>query len=304
MIKKEHIPTPRRAGEYVNIYRPMPDIYRGEKTLSFTPGERYDEWICNDFSILRDGDDWHIVGITHPRPIGFQTAFEHEGDIHEAEYQLFHCHASAKHFSELMRPGSFTDCEKLLYPVERPGEGPEIWAPHLMKRDGSFEIIYSPGSMRSARTSDFKTFSRRVLFECDFSVARDPYVFHEDGVYYFIYCDREGLSLRTSRDMISWSEPELLQRAIFPTASTESPFLIKRGEYYYLLWCIYDGRNGSYDDRTFVYAAKDIHDLGKHAPIAMLDAHAPEIAFDGEDYYLLSVFYPENGISAAKLEFD
>ncbi len=92
-------------------------------------------------------------------------------------------------------------------------------------------------------------------------------------------------------------------REIFAGASTESPFLMKRGEYYYLLWCIYDGRNGAYDSRTFVYAAKDIRELGQHAPITMLDAHAPEIAFDGEDYYLLSVFYPENGISAAKLEF-
>ena len=301
---KEHIPTPRRTGEYVNIYRPSADIYRGIKTDGFVPNEKYENWICNDFSVLYDNGEWHIVGITHPKPSGFTNAFDYDSkNIHEAEYQLFHCRASAERFSELMYPESFTDCEKLLYPADRPGERPEIWAPHLMKRDGRFEVIYSPGSMRSASTEDFVNFSRRVLFECDFAFARDPYIFGEDGSYYFIYCDRKGLSMRVSRDMENWSEPEPLMRELFPNASTESPFLMKRGEYYYLLWCIYDGRNGSYDNRTFVYAAKSIRELGKYAPIAMLDAHAPEIVFDGEDYYLLSVFYPENGVSAAKLEF-
>ncbi len=172
----EYIPTPRRVGSYVNVYRPTADIYKGEETQSFTPGRCYDEWICNDFSILRDDNDWHIVGITHPCPRGFRSAFDHDDDIHEAEYQLFHCFARAEKFSELMHTESFRECEKLLYPAERSGESLEIWAPHLMKRNGSFEIIYSPGAIRSARTKDFKSFSRRVLFGCDFAAARDPYV--------------------------------------------------------------------------------------------------------------------------------
>ena len=40
-----------------------------------------------------------------------------------------------------------------------------------------------------------------------------------------------------------------------------------------------------------------------YAPLTVLDAHAAEVVRDGDDYYLLSVFYPENGVSAARLAF-
>lgn len=243
-----------------------------------------------------------MVGITHPKLPHFVNAFNYgDTDIHEAEYQLFHAFASAEHFSELIKRNSFTELSKILYPAERSGERKEIWAPHIMKHD-KFEIVYSPGAMRLAKTEDFKVYERRVLFECDFGAARDPYIYEENGKYYCVYCDIDGLTLRESFDLANWSKPfDLVKKPNF--ASCESPCLFKRGEYYYLLWSIYDGRNGSYDERTFVYAAKDIHDLGKYAPIAMLDAHAAEVVCDGDEYYLLSVFYPENGVSAARLEF-
>ena len=302
MKMTERIPIPFRASEYVRIYTPLPDIYNGVDTEHFRSGMRYEDWITNDFSIVRDKNEWHIVGITHPRLPGFIDAFNYaDGDIHEAEYQLFHAKAHAKHFRELMRENSFSELPKILYPEDRTGERYEIWAPQIMKHD-RFEIVYSPGSMHIAQTEDFKTFERRVLFDCDFSAARDPYTYEENGKFYCIYCDKCGISMRESDDLIYWSEPETISDG-FNGTSCESPCLFKRGEYYYLLWSIYDGRNGAYDERTFVYAAKDVHELSKYAPITMIDAHAAEVVRDGDDYYLLSVFYPENGISAAKLEF-
>ena len=303
LIKTEPIPIPYRASEYVRIYAPEPDIYRGVRTAHFEPGKLYENWICNDFSILRDGNDWHMVGITHPEPPDFDGAFGFDPDtIHEAEYQLFHCAATADNFGKLMKKSSFSDLPKILYPAERSGERPEIWAPQLMKH-GEFEIVYSPGSMRIARTKDFESYERGVLFECDFPMARDPYILEEDGRFYCVYCDIGGISLRESADLVNWSEPFGLVKEFFPGASCESPCLFRRGKYYYLLWSVCDGRNGAYDERTFVYAAENIHDLGRHAPLTVLDAHAAEIVRDGEDYYILSVFYPENGVSAAKLEF-
>ncbi len=299
----EKIPKPIRVGEYVPIYKPSPDVYLGEPTESFKPGERYDEWLVNDFSVLRDGDDWHIIGITHPRPRGFVDDFHFDSDVHEAEFQLFHATATASDFAELVRPGSFADRDKLLYPASRPGEGRELWAPHLLKRDGKFEIVYSPGSMRSAATRDFVEFERpRVLFESKFAAARDPYVFEEDGLYSFVWLDAEGLMLRTSEDFEHWSEPQLIFKMGFG-GNPESPFLMKKDGFYYLFWCLHDGRNGCYDNRTFVYASHTLDGLDGTAPIAMLDAHAPEIVECGGKFYLLSVFYPENGISAAELAF-
>lgn len=64
------------------------------------------------------------------------------------------------------------------------------------------------------------------------------------------------------------------------------------------------GRNGCYDYRTFVFASETIDGFGKSAPITMLNAHAPEFVCDANgDWYMLSVFYPENGISAFKIKW-
>ncbi len=303
IVQFEKIPIPYRASEYVRVYAPQPDVYTGVQTAHFTPGERFESWICNDFSILHDGDDWHMVGITHPCPPGFADAFRcNPESLHEAEYQLFHCRAHAGRFEELLRESSFADCPKILYPAEREGERPEIWAPQLMKH-GQFEIVYSPGSMRMARTADFVHFERSILFDCAFPMARDPYILEEDGRFFCVYCDLEGISLRESADGRTWSEPVLLVKELFSGAACESPCLFKRGKYYYLLWSICDARNGMYDERTFVYAAERLLDIGKYAPLTVLDAHAAEVVRDGDDYYLLSVFYPENGVSAARLAF-
>ncbi len=297
------IPRPVRVGEYIPVYQPQPDVYQGEPTQSFTPGQTYQRWIPNDFSILRDGNTWHMVGITHPQPTGFTDDFHYEGNVHEAEFQLFHCTAEAENFGVLLRPGSFREGEKLLYPATRPGESKEIWAPHLLKREGKFEIVYSPGAMRVVATEDFVTFEMpRVLFRGKDGAARDPFIWAEDGVYHFLWLDGNGLWMRTSRDFVAWDEPKALYTPPF-RGSCESPFLMQHEGYYYLFWCLHDGRNGCYDNRTFVFAAETLDGFEGTAPIAMLDAHAPEIVCDGGKYYILSVFYPENGISAAELAF-
>ncbi len=298
------IPRPVRVSEYIPIYQPQPDVYRGVPTNSFTPGVTYNQWICNDFSILRDDNTWHMIGITHPRPQGFTDDFHYDSDVHEAEFQLFHCTAGAENGDVFLREGSFQDGEKILYPADRPGESQEIWAPHLLKRNGKFEIVYSPGAMRSVATEDFVHFEKpRVLFSGKSGASRDPFLWEEDGLYQFIWLDGDKLQLRTSRDFVDWNEEKTLYTPPFARAACESPFLMKREGYYYLFWCIHDGKNGCYDNRTYVFAAETLEGLEGTAPIAMLDAHAPEIVYDGGRYFILSVFYPENGISAAEIRF-
>ena len=302
---KKRIPCPRVVGDFVKIYSPEKDIYNGIDTNSFKNGCEYDEWITNDFSPLKIGDTWHIVGITHPRPKSYIDDYNYSPlDIHEAEYQLFHCKATGKTFGELLYKNSFSDCQKILYPSERPGETPEIWAPHMMYHDNKVKIIYSPKKMRVAETEDFEHFTvGKYLFEAQNFSARDPYVFLDGDTYYCFYAIENRTEYRTSKDFKSWSEPVVLQVNPWSNASNESPFIMKRGGYYYLLWCICDGRCGCYDNRTFVFAAETIDGLKNTAPIAILPAHAPEIITDESGSYLLSVYYPENGISAARLEW-
>ena len=299
------IPRPVKDGEYIRIYTPQSDVYKGPDTESFKGGTRYDTWLTNDFSVMKDENMWHIVGITHPKPCGFIDAFNYSGDIHEAEYQLFHACAKAESFKELLKADSFTDGEKILYPSERSGERFEIWAPQLMKYNGKNSVIYSPGKIRMAQSNTFKSWTSRMLFECNSEFARDPYVYEENGIYHVIYTEGKEIKYRKTCDFADFSEEKTLMDALFPNAETESPCLYKRNGIYYLFLCIWDGKNGAYDERTFVFASETLEGLRGTAPVAMLDAHAPEIVEDADGTaYLLSVYYPENGISAVKLKWE
>lgn len=301
-MNSSKIPYPAIDGEYVRIYAPKGDTYCGPDTKSFKNKEYYPEWIPNDFSVMKDGDDWHIVGITHPKPHDFKGVFDCGKDVHEAEYQLFHACAKAKSFSELFEENSFSDKEKILYPAERKGEQNEIWAPHLMKINEKNSVLYSPGVIRLATSENFEKWDTGQLFACNNTAARDPFVYSENGTHYVIYTEGVALKYRTTSDFVSFSDEKNLLGNKFDGAQLESPFLLKKDGVYYLFVSIWNGQNGDYDERTFVYASEKIEDIDKGAPITMLRAHAPEIVKDADgSYYILSVFYPQNGISAAKL---
>lgn len=302
------IPIPFIDGAYTHVYTPAPDAYPSVSSPSFTQGERYENWISNDFTVIHSPEDgrWHMIGITHPRPplSIFRDAYRYQGDIHEAEWQLFHATAKGNDFREVVRPNAFQDCAKILDTTARPGERPEIWAPFVTQWENRYRLIYSPGSIRQAVSRDLYDWTpdKQPLFVDSDPVARDINIFkEEDGLIRLVYLRENAVVCRTSRDFLAWSEPQILYRIPYENASPESPFLIRRENVYYLFWCVYDGRNGAYDERTFVQAAERLEDLDGRAPLTVLPAHAPEIVESNGEYWLLSAFYPENGVSAARL---
>ncbi len=309
-MKSERIPFPELAGDYVTVYYPKGDVYKGEDSLYFKENTYYESWTVNDFSICNDNGHWHMVGITHPTPPNFTDEYDPGTQVHDAENMLFHCTAEGKTMAEIMRDGAFLDKEKILYPKERENEIPECHAPHVLKdNNGGFNIFYGPRYMRVANTKDFCNFERRVLFE-DGQSARDPFVFFEDGKYYFMYAVENRIDYRTTTDLVNFSEAKTLQVTPWCNAfegiagaAPESPFMFKRKGYYYLSWAIWDNRAGCYDHRTFVYGARTLEGLKNTAPIAMLPAHAGEWYFDESGDYLLSAFYPQNGISIARIKW-
>lgn len=300
------IPIPYISGDYSRIYAPQPDVYLGPDTANNKNGTLYENWTTNDFSVAHDGDKWYLTGITHPTPWGLlPDGFHYDGStVHEAEYQLFLSESEGNRFAEVVNRAKcgwgFRERPKLLWPSQRPDERYEAHAPHLMKWNDGWRIVYGPVEMRAATfDKDFNLIDRTVLFT-DESSARDPYVFFENGVWTLFYCVEHRIQLRRSEDFVHWSDPVILQENPF-NAAPESPFVMKRDGFYYLFWAIFDSRNGSYDQRTFVFAADTIEGITGTAPIAILDGHAPEIVSDESGDWILSVFYPENGVNAAPL---
>ena len=303
----ERIMIPVMDGAYRRVYAPAPDVYEGVPTASFVPGTRYDDWIANDFSILKGADGcWHAFGITHPRPPEFTDAFHFQpGHVHEAEYQLFHA-AYAGTLDELYEHGAMTDREKVLYPKDRPGCRPECHAPAVFRMPEGYGMVYAPQTLYFAASKDLDSWQiQRALFSGG-AYMRDPFVFEEDGVYYILYNDSETLWLRKTRDFRQVSEPELLlENGFGGQVFMESPFLTKREGMYYLMWCVYDGQNGCYDNRTYVYAAPTLEELKGKAPLTVLRGHAPELVqSESGRWYIASVFYPENGLSLAPLRWE
>lgn len=299
------IKVPVISSAYRNVYLPSADVYRGINTPSFQNGVKYDHWIVNDFTMIKDGGDcWHAYGITHPKPPTFTDDFHFVGDVHEAEYQLFHCTFNGT-LEELCNGESFIEQEKVLYPQSRPGERPECWAPCIVEKDELYYLFYTPETVHIAKTSDMYHFTPHPngVFSGD-SFLRDPYVFFEDGIYTMIYVT-ENLYCRTSIDLIHWGEEQLFQANPFgPNSSQESPCLFKRHGIYYLMWCIYDGQNGCYDNRTYIFAANSLNEFTGKAPIAMLKGHAPEIISENGQDYIVSVYYPQNGLNIAKIMWE
>lgn len=296
--------VPKISGEYFNVYKPKEDTYKGEDTASYKNGELYKDWTVNDFSVVHKDNNWHLIGITHPKPKDFIDDFKNNPyTLHEAEWQLFHCEAEGKNFKDVLHNNSFTDGEKILYPSQRVGERNEIWAPHIALYNDMYHLIYSPGAMRLAVSKDLYEWQPKgVLFNCN-DFARDPNIFiDDDNLIYMFYANENRIDYRVSSDMKNWGEEKTLQVNPFKKGVSESPFMIKREGVYYLFWCINESDNSSYDHRTFVFAAESLNEFEGAAPLTVLNAHAPEIIKDNNgDYYIASAFYPQNGVNVAKL---
>lgn len=305
IFKFKRFEKPVIVGDYVNIYKPKADVYNGIDTENFKNGTRYDVWTTNDFTPIYADGVWHIIGITHPKPPLFISPFVYGQGVHEAEYQLFHCTAKADSFKDIFYEDSFKDEPKILYPQQRPGEFPEVWAPHVEKIGDEYYLIYSPKVMRYAKSKDLYNWEQgEILFECDTKMGRDPFLFtDDDGTKYMLFCEDNYVKYRKTTDMVNWSEEMILQTNPYKNGASESPYMMKRNGVYYLMWCLHDNTNGCYDNRTFVFAAENLADFEGASPVTMLEAHAPEFLTDGDDTYILSVFYPNNGISAAKIEW-
>lgn len=239
------------------------------------------EWYINDHCIVRDHKGmWHMFGITHVEPLQPMD-----------EKSL--AHATASRLTQIpwkKQPFAATA------DYERWGER-HMWAPCVVHHEDHYYMYVCVGDDDHSRykihllTSpdlwSWKRHPENPVIVDGFD-ARDPFVLRlgdEWVMYYTATSDPAGgnhiVACRTSRDLIHWGH----RRTVFLDSevgtaggSTESPFVLRRGNSFYLLICNNDRRHGY--DSTEVYRSADPFHWTFENRVGMIPAHAPEILRD------------------------
>lgn len=129
----------------------------------------------------------------------------------------------------------------------------EIWAPHIIEHEGLYYMYFTnigiPREIRLATSTDlykWKHYSEEPLFawsnESNINLKnKDPMVFRDEVnnqwiMYYSMMKDDKHwvVGYSTSDDLIAWSDPKICFDEHTEEPSVESPFVVKRGKYYYL----------------------------------------------------------------------
>ncbi|MEV7268560.1 family 43 glycosylhydrolase [Micromonospora aurantiaca] len=277
---------------------------RGASTRVYDPsaGEST-TWYYNDHTLVRHEQTgvWHLFGITHAEPGAPQD-----------EKVFGHATAPTPTGPWTKRPVAL---------AADPGAGEQwIWAPHVVHHNGVYHMFYAAGNpdyaryrMHLATSTDLFTWTRssaNPLFT-DGWEGRDPMVTRVGDrwvMYYTATSSPSGgnhvVAYRTSTDLRSWSG-----RAIAYTSphtgraggQTESPFVVRRGEWWYLFVCCDGTDYGAAYRRTAVYRSRDPLRFDGAEKVTVLDAHAAEVVVDGSNWYLTHAGWGQGGLWLAPL---
>lgn len=272
------------------------DIRQGESRLTFDSRYHHrDPYYINDHAMYLERKDsieesiWHIIGIYHHDPIGSSEEVDFVHGV--APY--------AAPFEE----GQFTLAKAPIAMSAEPRlDENHIWAPHIVRAKfmgrERYVMVYHGGfydnnssRMRLAYSDNLNDWTKieKPLFS-DVCVARDPMLLKVGDLWamYYTRCNNtkellSGVAVRTSYDLLNWSEPSMAlvlsdTAPMFNSGFTESPFVFKRGEYYYMSVTSYP----VYYNATFLFKSKTPFNF-TNTPVARLRAHAPEWFTDLKD---------------------
>ncbi|WP_157961122.1 family 43 glycosylhydrolase [Lutibacter citreus] len=297
---------PKQENKFVEVYQPKGDNFFGPDTKFLKEGQWYERWVPNDHTFVKAEDGkWHIFGITHP------YVDPKLGNVHDGEYASFHAISSSTNFKETLKEDHYLDLPKILTPKQRPGEITANHAPYIVKKDGLYNMVYGHSPIRLATSPDLYNWTPKGnLFEEE-KGARDPNLLFHKGTYYITYCSEKCVRMRTSKDLINWSEAKTI--LVTNEFDPESPSIIFYNDSFYLFVCAWEKGSwdgiilqGAYTHKAYVYLSDDLNDFGtdNEKEITILNAHAPEIFKDENgQWYISSVVYPNEGVNVDKLEW-
>ncbi len=292
---------------------PLPAAVRsGAPPLSVGPFRRiYDPcagrrepWCINDHCFARDpAGRWHLFGITHLEP--FNWSLDPARNL---------AHATADHLTQSpwrREPDALT--------ADAAHGEIHLWAPHIVRHEGRYQMFVCVGNDDHTRyrihllaSTDLWRWERHPAnpIVIDGFDARDPCVIRlgEQWVMYYTATEpaeggRHIVACRTSGDLVRWGERRIVytdEECGTFGGPTESPFVVQRGDWFYLFICNNDRRAG-YDD-TDVLRSRDPFHWNFSDRVATLPAHAAEVVRDERgDWYLSHCGWFRGGVYLAPL---
>jgi beta-fructofuranosidase len=280
-------PVSVECGEFVKIYDP-------------SVGETQ-KWYINDHCFIRDADGmWNLFGITRQEPASPLQ------EIHFA-------HATATNL--LQQPWDKKPFA-LDVATNSPWNEVHLWAPDVIYHEGLYNMFYCAGDkdhtkykIHLATSPNLKTWTRspKNPMVVDGYDARDPFILRVNGkwvMYYTATSKPTGgnhiVACVSSDDLLTWTNRQMV--FIDPSAGTgaggtESPFVVKRGNSFYL----FIGPRGGYDG-TDVFLSHDAFHWDITQKVGHFPAHAAEVVQDTDGkWYISRAGWGRGGVYLAPL---
>jgi beta-fructofuranosidase len=294
----------------MNVMKKSVPLIASEWRVLFQP-QTYGRYV-NDHSLVRYSDgSWHLFGI---------TSHAKEGDDY-AELERYFVHAA----------GSLWGAEPMREVGKCCDNGVRAWAPGVIRHGPRYFMYYGPSPMRMATSFELchwmeqtPTIGGAPLDSCHrdsmvFKVAEDRWLMYITGIDDSMF---GVVSVVESHNLVDWKFLRFALRTSGkapynpPWGATESPFVVKRGELYYLFITYTDCKHHNYHN-TLVFTSTDPTDFGNYTGdneadvvVAKLHAHAPEIIQDSDgQWYITTCGWRgyntpvEGGVAIAKLEW-
>lgn len=267
-------------------------------------GVSEDPWCINDHTFIHDRktEEWHVIGITHSRNMNY---------IADPGLNLLHISADSLYQTPWrVHPHALTaDPKKYKESL--------LWAPHCVYHKGKYYLYACAGGQEGAHihekyqlnlyiSKDLKKWERyenNPLFTDGFD-ARDPMVI-KDGKRWIMYYTANStpaggnhiIAAYESKDLRHWTNRKVVfthsRKGTFG-GPTESPFVVRRGNNYYMFLC--DGGH------TDVYLSHDPLSFSEENLIAEIyDCRASELVRDEHGNYYISSAGWFNGTYGLKI---
>ncbi|HEY3411664.1 MAG TPA: glycosyl hydrolase family 32 [Armatimonadota bacterium] len=278
-------------------------VTAGKFTKVYDPGiGEESNWYINDHCIIRGSEGlWHMFGITHAEPLN-------PGD------ERHFAHATAKTLLQL-------PWQKQPYALSfDPSKGEtHLWAPHVVENNGTYYMFYCAGGpdgahsrIHLATSNDLFKWTRHPAnpMLIDGFDARDPMALKVGGkwvLYYTANAKPEGgnhvVAYVTSDDLVHWSHKGVAytdpETGTFG-GPTESPFVVRRGKFWYL----FIGPRGGYSG-TDVFRSTDAFHWDIAEKVGHIPSHAAEVIRDTDGkWYVTRAGWGEGGLYIAPLNWN